>query len=217
MIKKEKLQEFLLNNPDYSLGRLKLKVIKKIRPHKKHGPRKSTSIRYWMYREGEPKDIMVPLESIPEYEKEGWKRGRLNKLSSSHTASKGRVRIVKDGIEKSIDISELDNYLSQGWTKGRKPVSDKTKEKMSKSHRDPNGKYQESLKKIRSGEIKRYHPKNITLYKDGQYLTLDTNKIDPTPYLNDGWIKKGKPKSEEWKKKMRKSMIGNKNGSKKKP
>lgn len=218
MIKKELLEEFLLENPNYSLGRLKLNIVKKERAHKKTGPRKPTSIRYWMYREGESKDIMVPLESIPIYEKEGWKRGRLNKQSSRNkTNTKGKIRIIKDGIEKSIFKTDLERYLAEGWVRGRKPVSEETKQKMSQSHNDPNGKYQETVKKIRNGEIVRYHPKNITLYKNGQYITLDTNKIDPTPYLNDGWIKKGKPKSEEWKTKMSISMKGNKNGLKKKP
>ena len=216
MIKKEKLDAFLNENKDFNIGRLGF-VCNKPRKHKKTGPRKSESKRYWMYKSDESKDIMVPLDEISSYESLGWRRGRLNKKKSTMSYNIGKIRVVKDGVEKLIEPELLEQYMSDNWVRGRKPVSETTKQKMSDSHKDPNGKTQIMLEKVRSGEIKWYHPKNITLYKDGQYMTIDTNKIDPNPYFEDGWIKKGKPKSKEWKEKMSKSMMGNTNGFKKKP
>ena len=212
--------KFIKNPEEYlSQGWKKgrLKFICKNHRGKGKGQRKKTEKRYWMYKEGEQKDIMVTLKEIPIFESKGWKRGRLKMIISSKPGenAKGRIRIIKGNLEKSILPEELENYLNDGWVKGRRAVSKETKEKMHQSRLNPNSNFQKRFEKIRNGEIEMYHPKNVTLFKDGQYLTLDTNKNSIEPYLSDGWIKKGKPKSEEFKAKMRIKMAGNKNGSKK--
>jgi hypothetical protein len=215
-----KENKFIKNPEEYlSQGWKKgrLKFIHKKQRRKEERKRKQRETRYWMYKEGEQKDIMVTLKEIPVFESNGWKRGRLKIAISSKPGenSKGRIRITKGNLEKSILPEELENYLNDGWVKGRRVVSEETKEKMHQSRLNPNSNFQKRFEKIRNGEIEMYHPKNVTLFKDGQYLTLDTNKNNIEPYLSDGWVKKGKPKSEEFKAKMRIKMIGNKNGSKK--
>lgn len=216
MIKNNELENFLINNPTYSLGRKGFKIKTKNRKKtigSKHSPEK---IGYWMYNPDELKDKMVKKAEIQHYEDLGWKRGRYHqKKPTTNPKVAGTIWIVKDGVEQKIKKEDLDTYISDGWVRGRKTVSNETKEKMSKSHSDPNGKTQILLNMIRNGEIKMYHPKNVTLYKDGIYKTVDTNKIDIEPFLIDGWIKKGKPKSDEWKEKMSKAMMGNTNGFKK--
>lgn len=217
-----KENKFIKNPEEYlSQGWKKgrLKFIHKKQRRKEERKRKQRETRYWMYKEGEQKDIMVTLKEIPIFESNGWKRGRLKMVISSKPGenSKGRIRITKGNLEKSILPEELENYLNDGWIKGRRAVSKETKEKMHQSRMNPNSNFQKRYEKIRNGEIEMYHPKNVTLFKDGQYLTLDTNKNNIEPYLSDGWVKKGKPKSEEFKAKMRIKMIGNKNGSKKRP
>lgn len=148
--------------------------------------------------------------------------------------SKDRVWI-NNGKENKF-IKNPEEYLSQGWKKGRLKFICKNHRGKGKGQRKKTEKrywmYKEGEQKdkmvtlkeipifeskgwIRNGEIEMYHPKTITLFKDGQYLTLDTNKNNIEPYLSDGWIKKGKPKSEEFKAKMRIIMAGNKNDSKK--
>lgn len=211
MIKKDNLDNFLSQNPQYKIGRLSFKH-KKSRK-KETQKRKIVEKRYWMYKEDENKDIMVPLKEISSLEKEGWKRGRLKMKKTQHTWNNGRVRIIKDDLEKLVPLEDLDKYLSDGWTQGRRQFSEEAKEKMSKSRKDPNGKLQKYFEKLRNGEINRPSHKCITLFKDGQYLTLNTNTIDITPYLEDGWIKQGRPKSDEWKLKMKKSWEKRRNNN----
>ena len=107
----------------------------------------------------------------------------------------------------------MDKYLSDGWIQCRRQFSEEAKEKMSKSRKDPNAKLQKYFEKLRNGEINRPSHKCITLFKDGQYLTLNTNTIDIMPYLEDGWIKQGRPKSDEWKLKMKKSWEKRRNNN----
>ena len=116
-------------------------------------------------------------------------------------------------LEKSVPLEEVSKYLETGWLKGRRSVSEETKKKHQEIMRDPNGKPQLYFSKLRSGELKRNHSSGTKrLNKEGRYITVKLEEVDN--YLKEGWKIGGKPKSEEWKKKMSIAMKGNKNGSK---
>lgn len=53
----------------------------------------------------------------------------LDKMSNLHN-NLNKIRIYKDNKELLVDSNVLNNYLTEGWIKGRKPFSEETKQKM---------------------------------------------------------------------------------------
>lgn len=210
MIKKTEL--CLFENTEWKIGRI---LVRKKKFNKKSiKPRKPKEKRYWIYNNEESKDKMVLLDELSIYLSKGWKRGRLHKKSSSNNTALGRIRVVKDGIEKNILKEELDLYLSNGWSRGRREVKNETRVKMSNSRLDPNSKTQRYFNKLRNGEVKRHHYSGTKrMHKGDEYITVPRDSVEE--YIKLGYILGDKPKSEEWKAKMKLSMLGNTNGKKK--
>lgn len=189
------------------------KEVSSLRKGRKIINRKKAEKRYWIFNENYSKDRMVLLEEIPVYLQQGWKRGRLNKNKPCIPRKKGYIRVYNSetNLEKSITIDELETYLLNGWKKGRRPVSEETKRKHKQLMLDPNGKNQEYFKKLRNGEV--FRNKNTgkkCVNKNGQYKLIKIEEVED--YLLNGWKLGGAPKSNEWKQKMSKKMIGNQNG-----
>lgn len=60
-------------------------------------------------------------------------RAELSHQRSVRSRQKDYVRLVKDQVETKVARADLDQYLQQGWTIGRAPFSQATKDKMSKA------------------------------------------------------------------------------------
>lgn len=207
---------FCKNSRFYSLVKKKYaEELSNLRKGKPFHYKKKREKRYWIFNRNFSKDKMVLLEEIPSYLKAGWERGRLNKNPPTFSKQIKKVRVYNPNtnLEKSVPLEEVSKYLEAGWLKGRRPVSEETKKKHQEIMRDPNGKPQLYFSKLRSGELKRNHNSGTKrLNKEGRYITVKLEEVDN--YLKEGWKIGGKPKSEEWKKKMSIAMKGNKNGSK---
>ena len=176
-----------------------------------------SELKYWIYNPITKDCKMVLLELIPDYEKNGWIRGRGHVTRKKSTARGLKTTIYNPttDIELRILKKDIKEYLDKGFIVGRRPVSEETRQKHKAIMLDPDGKHQKYFDKIRSGEISRKgreHTKAI--HKNDKYIVINESELQQ--YLSDGWELGGKPKSQEWKNKMSKAMIGNKNGCKKK-
>lgn len=89
---------------------------------------------------------MIHPDQLDKYISQGWVRGRLRmseeqkkKIGDAvrgHTAqNKGTIVINKNGIEKFILPDDIDTYLNDGWDRGRAPISEETRRKISESAR----------------------------------------------------------------------------------
>lgn len=84
------------------------------------------------YTDGKVEFLLTEDTYESEYKDKGFIKGRLQtRLDALHkglsdrlkgnTYTRGRVRIHKDDLEKCIEPKLLEDYLSQGWLKGRRP------------------------------------------------------------------------------------------------
>lgn len=205
-------------------ARIKEKYAKELSLAKQgsHNPNKGkkvpkNDIKYWIHNPKTQECKMVLLDLIPNYEKEGWVRGR-GKFVIHKKRPKGlKITIYNPttDIELKVLKDQANEYLNEGFIIGRRPVSDETRQKHRNAMLDPDGKNQAYFNKIRSGEIVRKGRLNTkVLHKNGEYITI--NEADIQQYLSDGWEIGGRPKSQEWKNKMSIAMLGNKNGCRKK-
>ena len=80
-------------------------------------------------------------------------------------------------------------------------ISEETKQKMSRSHTDPNSKSQKYYQSLRDGISKRKHFEGKIVHKGGVYKGVSLEELDT--YLSKGWQIGARPKSEDWKRKAR--------------
>lgn len=155
----------------------------------------------------------VPPQNIYNYINEGWVFGYLNKrksFSENHKKSisekhKGRMYINKDGKEKQIYPHQLDEFIADGWIKGRdlnsmektiekirgRTVSEEGRKNMSLAHLNSKQKTQKGYKTINNGSEEKHVPQE----------NLDK-------YLDNGWILGRLPITEEHRKNLSKSNKG---------
>lgn len=212
----ERTNAFYKNSRFYALVKKKYAAeLSSFRKGKSFCHKKKKEKRYWIFNRNSSKDKMVLLEELPFYLNNGWERGRLNKKAPVYSKKIKKTRMYNPSanLEKNIPPEMVSEYLENGWIIGSRPVSEETRKKHREAMLDPNGKYQLYFSKLRSGELKRNHFSGTKrLNKEGKYITVKLEEVDN--YLKNGWKIGGKPKSEEWKKKMSIAMKGNKNGSK---
>ena len=83
------------------------------------------------YNNGVKEYLLYDIDYENKYKQKGFIKGRLqSRLAQLHknqsqrlkgnTYNKGKIRIHKDNIEKCIKPEELETYLLEGWSKGRK-------------------------------------------------------------------------------------------------
>ena len=164
----------------------------------------------WIKRGLETKHI--PKEALYEFIIDGWELGRLpmpndqrNQISKAQMGRsyskeyrenmskvmkgklKGFISITKDNKNKRIREDELDQYLSDGWVRGRSyKHSDETKQKI--KHKSSPVWSAESRAKL-STTLKEHSPiRGKIMVNDGNVCKL----ILPTElgqYLSDGWTR----------------------------
>lgn len=100
-------------------------------------------------------------------------------------SKKGMIYIFKNDIAKKVKSEFLDEFISNGWTKGKLPMSEETKLKIKLSNKN----------------------KCVINNKISQKV-INTNELEK--YLSEGWIKGQLPRSKEHSKNISLSLIGKK-------
>lgn len=152
-------------------------------------------------------DKYVLIEDLQEFLNNGWYLGSCHpsmEISDLHKQTlsekhKGRIFIHLNDKMKQIYPNELEEYLQNGWQKGKpeyikaliskanknKEFTEEMRKNMSIAHLNSNQKTQKGYKTINNGIEEKHVPKEIL------------NK-----YLNDGWILGRLPITEEHRKNL---------------
>lgn len=148
-------------------------------------------------------DRMIPSIQVNCFLNKGWVLGRAHKKKASSNGQIGKVAIYNPltNEERRIDEKDLDIFLSKGFVKGRRKASKETKQKMSKAHLNKEGKSQKYYQSLRDGTSKRKHFEGKIVHKDGIYKGVTLEELDN--FLKEGWQIGARPKSDEWKIKVR--------------
>lgn len=155
----------------------------------------------WVHNDLE--DRMIQKNQLKEFLENGYSKGRAHKKKASSNGQTGKVAVYNPltNEERRIDKKDLDSFLSKGFVKGRRRASEETKQKMSRTHLDKNGKSQKYYQSLRDGTSRRKHFEGKIVHKDGIYKGVSFEELDN--YLKDGWQIGARPKSEDWKRKAR--------------
>ena len=155
----------------------------------------------WVHNDLE--DRMIQKDQLKEFLDEGYLEGRSHKKKPVSNGQIGKIAIYNPltDEEKRIDKKDLDIFLSRGFVKGRRKASEETKQKMGRSHTDPNSKSQKYYQSLRDGISKRKHFEGKIVHKGGVYKGVSLEELDT--YLSKGWQIGARPKSEDWKRKAR--------------
>lgn len=157
--------------------------------------------KVWMHNYLE--DRMIPLIQVDCFLNKGWILGRAHKKKASSNGQIGKVAIYNPvtNEERRVDKKDLDTFLNKGFVRGRRKASEETKQKMSSARLDKNGKAQKYYQSLRDGTAKRKHFEGKIVHKDGIYKGVSFAELDY--YLANGWQIGARPKSEDWKRKIR--------------
>lgn len=121
-------------------------------------------------------DECVILKSeLEKYLSSGYKQGRLN------PTTKNKKGMNKDGIYILVQADDIYDLLNEGWKLGGLPYSQQ--EKL----------LREKLKKARH--------KKVCVSKNDVTKKIALSELDQ--YINNGWVKKGAPKSDSMKQKLK--------------
>lgn len=155
----------------------------------------------WVHNDLE--DRMIQKNQLKDFLEKGYLKGRAHKKKASSNGQIGKVAIYNPltNEERRIDKKDLDIFLSRGFVKGRKKASEETKQKMSKAHLNKEGKSQKYYQSLRDGTSRRKHFEGKIVHKDGVYKGVSFEELDS--YLANGWQIGARPKSEDWKRKVR--------------
>lgn len=148
-------------------------------------------------------DRMIQKDQLKEFLDKGYSEGRTHKKKPSSNGQFGKIAVYNSltNEERKIDEKDLDSFLSKGFIRGRRKASEETKQKMSKSHTDPNSKSQKYYQSLRDGISKRKHFEGKIVHRDGIYKGVSLEEL--STYLSKGWQIGARPKSEDWKRKAR--------------
>lgn len=134
--------------------------------------------------------------------KKGWTRGRRVKMANNKKLKEcnlGKIRITKDGINKTIDKIQLSDYLKNGWKRGISSMKSNKNAIIINNGKKEKWIYKDKLKKyLKTGwkkgrivnkktneKIRKANLNKIKIYKDGINKTID--KTDLEFYQNAGW------------------------------
>lgn len=125
----------------------------------------------------------------------------------------GKKYVHKDGVQKLIPWYELEQYLANGWIRGKKEYSEKTKEKIriAAKLRVISEETHKKMSSSKTGENNPCHRRK-SIHKDGILKKVYPEEL--SKYLEDGWIL-GQEKNSEKTRELKKNGKKDSNSGKK--
>ena len=153
---------------------------------------KSTIGKIVINKDGEI-DRFIYEDELKKYIENGWTRGGKSRNKGQKSFAKGQIWINKDGVQKRVNLNDMDSYLKDGWVEGTCQTS------LKGYIRITNGETIKNIKPENIEELNYYlnngwwkgslsiNKGNIWVKKADKMVSIPKDKYDE--YLKNGWVR----------------------------